>query len=326
MNLALAGPRIEHRNFSFPLLLSLGLHILVLLWVGWAVHFSATHPLPSETIVQLVEPPAKPPPSVLFGTRNPEDLEKLPRGKTTRLPPIPRSEHPAPEPSVGPRSPEKGGPPVTASRESAAATSPKVAPSSPHPSVEILPEKAEQPDLSLPPVVSSVPRSSPQPEIPVEPPSVSQETSKGPASPPRGIPGLPFADKERLAKLFSDDVKTKASPKDQISINTQDLKYYSYGLQILNKIETIWRYPEEAGRAGIGGEVVVDMMIGRDGRLADLLLVQSSGYSVLDDEVFRAVRRAAPYAPLPTGLVEDPFPMTIHFLYIAHSHYLYRTR
>ena len=299
---------------------------MVLLWLGWAVRFSATHPLPSETIVQLVEPPAKPPPSVLFGTRNPEDLKKLPRGKTTRLPPIPKSENPAREPSVGPKSPGKSGPPVAASRESAAVTPPKVSSSSPLPSAETPPEKTEHPDLPLPPVVSSVPRLSPQPEIPAEPPSVSHEASREPGSPSTGIPGLPFADKERLAKLFSDDVKTKASPKDQISINTRDLKYYSYGLQILNKIETIWKYPEEAGRAGIGGEVVVDMMIARDGRLADLLLVQSSGYSVLDDEVFRAVRRAAPYAPLPIGLVEDPFPMTIHFLYIAHSHYLYRTR
>jgi protein TonB len=127
---------------------------------------------------------------------------------------------------------------------------------------------------------------------------------------------------ERLAKLFSDQDQAKEGPKDPISVNTQDLKYYSYGLQILNKIETVWKYPEEAGRAGIGGEVVVDMMIGRDGKLADLLLVQSSGYSVLDDEVYRAVRRAAPYAPLPAGLSENPFPMTIHFLYIAQNHYL----
>jgi protein TonB len=194
--------------------------------------------------------------------------------------------------------------------------------------VEIPLEKAEHPDLLLPPTVSSVPRPS-QPAVPPEPSSVPEETSKKHTLPGEGMPGLPFApqrDLERLAKLFSDQEKAKDSPKDPISVNTQDLKYYSYGLQILNKIETIWKYPQEAGRAGIGGEVVVDMMIGRDGSLADLLLVQSSGYSVLDDEVFRAVRRAAPYAPLPAGLIEDPFPMTIHFLYIAHNHYIYRTR
>jgi len=325
--------RMGPSGFIPLLVASLAFHFVLLLLAAQYIRFEG-NPLPSsDTIVQLVEP--VPPsssssPAVLFGTQNPDDLNRVPKGKETHLPPIPRSESPGPglSKSISP-------PPHLSPPPSQSAPSPK----------PDAPPKAGGPPVSPPPMQGS-PTEAPKSEL-AEPAAPSSPSGVGPTSPSTpseripqlgqegngvlapGSPGLPFARPEelqRLAKLFTDQEAAKTKKNDPITLNTRDLKFYSYGLQVLNKIETVWKYPEEAGRAGIGGEVVVDLMVRRDGSLDDLLLIQSSGYSMLDDEVFRAIHAASPYGRLPTGLVEDPFPMTIHFIYVNHNFFAFRSR
>ena len=49
---------------------------------------------------------------------------------------------------------------------------------------------------------------------------------------------------------------------------------------------------------GWEGRVLVEMHLEVDGRLAEVRLLQRSGYAVLDEATITAVRRAAPFPPI----------------------------
>ncbi|MFA5677769.1 MAG: energy transducer TonB [Pseudomonas sp.] len=72
------------------------------------------------------------------------------------------------------------------------------------------------------------------------------------------------------------------------------------------KIERVGNqnYPAEASRQGIHGSLILRVTIKRDGTLANVELVESSGHAVLDNAALRIVRLAAPYAPFTGDLME----------------------
>jgi protein TonB len=57
-------------------------------------------------------------------------------------------------------------------------------------------------------------------------------------------------------------------------------------------------YPPIAVRNGWEGRVLVEMHLEVDGRLAEVRLLQRSGYAVLDEATITAVRRASPFPPI----------------------------
>jgi protein TonB len=65
------------------------------------------------------------------------------------------------------------------------------------------------------------------------------------------------------------------------------------------RIEKAKRYPREARRRGWEGKVVLSFQINRRGEVAELKLVQSSGYPELDEEGIATLRRASPFLPPP---------------------------
>lgn len=73
------------------------------------------------------------------------------------------------------------------------------------------------------------------------------------------------------------------------------------------RVETIGNadYPEQARREGIHGQVRLLVAINRDGTLRNITVLQSSGYSVLDDAALRIVRQASPFAPFTEAMMED---------------------
>lgn len=57
-------------------------------------------------------------------------------------------------------------------------------------------------------------------------------------------------------------------------------------------------YPQMAIRNGWEGRVLVEMHLDLEGRLAEVRLVASSGYAILDDATITAVRHASPFPPV----------------------------
>ena len=65
------------------------------------------------------------------------------------------------------------------------------------------------------------------------------------------------------------------------------------------KVEKIGNlnYPEQARRSQLYGELRLMVAINRDGTLANVEVLSSSGQKILDDAAIRIVRLASPYAP-----------------------------
>lgn len=103
------------------------------------------------------------------------------------------------------------------------------------------------------------------------------------------------------------------------ALNAPEIQYISYFASIKRKIELIWQYPREAAAAGIQGDLLIDFVIGRNGDLESLRLLQGSGYKILDDEALGSIRRAAPYNPIPEQYRIPNLRIRAHFVYEMHA-------
>ena len=105
------------------------------------------------------------------------------------------------------------------------------------------------------------------------------------------------------------------------ALNAPEIQYISYFAGIKRKIELVWGYP--AAAAGVQGDVVADFVIGRDGRLESVTLVRGSGNRLLDDEALGAIRKASPYAPIPSEYKIANLQIRAHFIYtVTHTRIL----
>lgn len=101
--------------------------------------------------------------------------------------------------------------------------------------------------------------------------------------------------KEESINLNSGSVKGGK----ELIINTKEFKYWSYLQKIKQKIELVWEYPEYARTRGIGGQLRINFSIGKDGKIEQAILINSSGVKVLDDAALKALSDASPFPPFP---------------------------
>lgn len=102
-------------------------------------------------------------------------------------------------------------------------------------------------------------------------------------------------------------------------LNAPEIQYISYFAGIKRKIELVWQYPYDAQIAGIQGDLIINFVIGRTGRLESLALVDGSGHKVLDEEAARAIRAAAPFDPIPSQYKVPNLQIRGHFIYEMHT-------
>ncbi len=175
----------------------------------------------------------------------------------------------------------------------------------------------------------------PNPSVPT--PKVSSKgataSRHGPAhpSPPPKKPALPmpkslFPSAKTLYQIerkFSESYPKNVPQGDVISLNTKSYKYISYFTHIKRKIELVWEYPRAAAEMGQEGRLTLRFTILKDGRLAGVWLVQSSGYRLLDQEAIRAVKAAAPFNPIPDRLKTDHLNIMANFTYTLGFKFVY---
>ena len=92
-----------------------------------------------------------------------------------------------------------------------------------------------------------------------------------------------------------------------VSASTQEYAWAAYLRTWVDRVERVGNlnYPEEARRRRIGGVVVINVGIRRDGSVERADIVQSSNIPILDAAALRIARIAEPYPPLPQT-PEDP--------------------
>jgi TonB family protein len=63
------------------------------------------------------------------------------------------------------------------------------------------------------------------------------------------------------------------------------------------------------------GTVIATLVLDRDGRVADVRVTASSGYTGFDDAFTGAVRRAASFGPVPAALLGDRGALAVRVPY-----------
>jgi len=102
-------------------------------------------------------------------------------------------------------------------------------------------------------------------------------------------------------------------------LNAPEIQYISYFASIKRKIELVWQYPYDAQVAGVQGDLIIVFVIGRNGQLESLDLVDGSGHKILDEEAKRAIRAAAPFDPIPSEYKVPDLQIRGHFVYEMHT-------
>jgi protein TonB len=90
-------------------------------------------------------------------------------------------------------------------------------------------------------------------------------------------------------------------------LDNPDFTYGYYVEQMLALIRAQWVRPPLGG----GIEAVLHFSIARDGRIDDVRIVQSSGYSSFDLAALRALQSASPLPPLPQSYRQPSLGVTL---------------
>jgi protein TonB len=99
-------------------------------------------------------------------------------------------------------------------------------------------------------------------------------------------------------------------------LNAPEIQYISYFASIKRKIELVWQYPYDAAVQGIQGDLQIDFVIGRSGKVEGIELVRGSGHKILDDEAIQSIRKAAPFDPIPAEYKIPNLVIRGRFIYV----------
>jgi protein TonB len=125
-----------------------------------------------------------------------------------------------------------------------------------------------------------------------------------------------------LTRLFDkdimDNIARNASPPEKkgLTFDVGEFKHRGYMRMLRQKIEGIWVYPPEAARLGISGDLYIDFVIKKDGKLGKIEVVRTSGFRELDKAAIKALKDGEPFWPLPEDWDKDHLEIKGHFLYI----------
>jgi protein TonB len=107
---------------------------------------------------------------------------------------------------------------------------------------------------------------------------------------------------------------------DSVSFNRMSYKYEAYFYAFARSLYRQWKYPMDAARRGEAGIVRINFSITREGRITNVVLLESSGYPALDREAMRALRGMDP-VPLPEWSELDMLHVNGYFIYSLDGRY-----
>ncbi len=92
-------------------------------------------------------------------------------------------------------------------------------------------------------------------------------------------------------------------PGADLAVRAQDRRYQRYVQEIMRRVGTEVSFPKTLELQLQQGETIVRFVVRPDGRVTDgVHVVKSSGFDEFDEAAVRAVRKAAPFPPLPAAL------------------------
>ena len=85
----------------------------------------------------------------------------------------------------------------------------------------------------------------------------------------------------------------------------------NYPGKVVSKLRRSLRYPSQARRERLRGEVHVAFTVSAGGGVSSIRIVRGSGSPVLDQAAIETVQRAAPFPPIPQGAGRNNWPFTV---------------
>lgn len=129
-------------------------------------------------------------------------------------------------------------------------------------------------------------------------------------------------DKQIIGGLARKYAEAEQKRDNSITFSAKEFKYHGYMQRLKEKIESSWKYPLEAARQGIYGDLFIQFTIRKNGELGAITLARTSGHKLLDDAAIKAIRDAAPYWELPSSWAEDNITITAHFIYSLYGTFI----
>ena len=265
-----APPRIgESERLGATLVLSVLLHAMVILGIGFAVEDAAPMLPTLDVILTRTQTPLTPAQADFLAQANNQgggEHDKSNRPSAPQAGPLPQ-----PKDGLAPR-------PLHAQ--------------SPAPS------PAPQPRA----VVSA------NGETPLPTPKLQPETRPDEAPPGREKIERDIEMARLAAEIQLRSVEYAKRPKRKfVSASTREYAWAQYLRGWVDRVERVGNlnYPDEARRRRIGGLVVISVGVRRDGSVESVRIIRSSRIPMLDEAALRIVKLSEPFAPLPKTS-EDP--------------------
>ena len=289
------------------LTLALALHGLALAALWWMTPFQPPEP-PQEAIMVTVQNSA-PPGSA--GSPSDETPADRPAVRPDPGPPEPPREEPQ-QAMAEPRPPEPPSPqprsPDSSSPESSSPEPPVAEPPAPQPPPPGLEAALAPPDAPPPPDFREVPtKRLPLPPWPAPRPPQTTQTPPPPPKPPQPAPRPPSA-----------PASVQAPPSNSVDWLMGNNRVRNAYLDQVARLTSKYRhYPRGLVEANQRGRVVTRVTITRDGRLVDVSIETSSGWPAIDAAELEAIRRSAPFPPVPPDMPGDPLVLILPLNFLA---------
>lgn len=134
------------------------------------------------------------------------------------------------------------------------------------------------------------------------------------------------AEKARLAKIEQDRLRKEAIAKALAAAEAR-AKAAARSKELINEYSSTMvrasyqyvRYPKRALKLNQEGTVLLEVIIDRKGELISSKVIQSSGYSALDDAAISAVEKTAPFPAIPEGILGNQIEFTLPFTFQISS-------
>lgn len=125
-----------------------------------------------------------------------------------------------------------------------------------------------------------------------------------------------------LARIESDwrrKYREDVAKGDTVWMDTEQDLLISFMRRFRDNIYNVWNYPSEAAARQQQGTCLLRITVDRQGNVTDVVLLETSGASILDDEAVRAVRKGASYGPLPRAYPNEYLNIMAFFQYHMNS-------
>jgi periplasmic protein TonB len=140
-------------------------------------------------------------------------------------------------------------------------------------------------------------------------------------APPSQLPDLqallrvPDATRERVVDESRQKYRAEVERGEAVWLDMEKDLLISFFQRFRNNIYGVWNYPRRAAERGEEGVLLLKITVNRKGELLDVQIAEGSPFILLDDEAEAAVRKAAPFGPLPRAYPQETLTIYAYFEY-----------